>query len=714
MKQFSKEDVLDLLNNKKPILLKMKDRNHLITELEDIAKEITIASKCRIWFYDKETKGFKSDGLHLSRKDYSNLVIQSYNTKTRLIINSIHEKSIYKGALHPNDMESLKDVIIYPISKEDNKIIAIIQLSIYQSVIYQFIKDDFAHLELFHEFFLYCFKDEELAVQNIEDILQIKIKELQDLNSNKQSSTKANIDYFEDIIVELHNPLNKILGDKRVEELRKNTQKSKKKIESKNRYFAEMVHELRTPLNAILGFAELLKSDENNKDKIEYLSTILSGGNGMLEIINDILDSSKADNEDIEYSEFSPIDEFELMANLFTSRMHKKHIDFSIFIDPLLPSMIRADKRKIKQILTNIIGNAIKFTLYNGSIDLNIIFNQKNNKIVFSVKDTGMGIDKDRQKAIFNPFEQETKDTSNKFGGTGLGLNISQKFVSILGGELKVKSIKGEGAEFYFSLDCIKLDENLEYVLYLESIKKIKLGIFISQKYSNSLRLLKMYYKRLEIKNIELYSTSRDISTNIENLICSIDNFDKLNIEALTLNKTNIIILRKNFLESIDAYNKNITILTLPLSIKKLYNSILNSNKFIIKNNIIELKQIHKLVAVIDDNDLNVKYLKLILERLGATVIVGYDGEDAVKLYNNTKEKIDMFFIDEFMQKMNGTEAVQNIIKLAKEKDTTPPPFIGISGSTTIDEIDRMRKSGFNYIMSKPFSNETIQKHYYR
>ena len=111
--------------------------------------------------------------------------------------------------------------------------------------------------------------------------------------------------------------------------------------------------------------------------------------------------------------------------------------------------------------------------------------------------------------------------------------------------------------------------------------------------------------------------------------------------------------------------------------------------------------------------DLNVKYLKLILERLGANVIVGYDGEDAIDLYNNTKNKIDIFFIDEFMQKMNGTDAVQTIIKLAKDANQTPPPFVGISGSNTIDEIQRMRDGGFDYIMSKPFSNETIKKYYY-
>ena len=710
MRPLSKEDVAKFLNQKKIIFSKVKDKNSLIGDLENIATDITIADKCRIWLYNNDKKEFISDDLNLSRKDYSNLVIQSYNTKTKLIINSINEKYIYQGSLHQNDMESIKDVMIYPIVGKDNKIIAIVQLSIHQNVPYQFVKNDFLFLKLFAEFFLYCFKDEKLILQDMEDILQLKIKELQESNFNKNTSLEPNTKYFDDIIVELYEPLNRVLGQTRVNQLKENSQRSKKKIESQNRYFAEMVHELRTPLNAILGFAELLKSDEKNDEKIDYLSTILSGGNGMLEIINDILDSSKADNEDIEYSEFSPIDEFELMANLFTSRMHKKHIDFSIFIDPLLPSIIKADKRKIKQILTNIIGNAVKFTPYNGSIDLNIIFNQKSNKISFSVKDSGIGIDEDRQKAIFNPFEQETKDTSNEFGGTGLGLNISQKFVSILGGELKLKSKKGEGAEFYFSLDCIKLGSNEKQIMELENIKKIKLGIFVSQNYSNSFRLLKRYYERLEINSVEVYSDAKEISKDIGSLICSIDNFSKINIDSFDLNSTKIILFRKNFLENIEIYDKNIILLTLPLSIKKFYDSILNQNS--VKNKI-EVKKVNKLVAVIDDNDLNVKYLKLILERLGATVIVGYDGEDAIKIYNSTKDKIDMFFIDEFMQKMNGTEAVQKIIQLAKDKNQTLPPFVGISGSNTIDEIKRMRENGFNYIMSKPFFSETIKKHYY-
>jgi len=710
MRTWSQYDIAKFLNKKKVIFSKVKNKSSLIADFESVVLDITVADKCRIWMYNEKKKSFISENLKLSRKNYSNLVIQSYNTKTRLIINSVNDKAIYQGSLHENDMESIKDVMIYPIIGEDNKIIAIVQLSIYQNVFYQFIKDDFLYLDLFAEFFIRCFKDDKIVLEDMEEILQLKIKELQESNNNQATSLELNAKYFEDIIVELHDPLNRVLGNKRVAELRDTTIKSKKKIESKNRYFAEMVHELRTPLNAILGFAELLKSDEKNNEKIDYLSTILSGGDGMLEIINDILDSSKADNENIEYSEFSPIDEFELIANLFTSRMHKKHIDFNIFIDPLLPSMIKADKRKIKQILTNIIGNAVKFTPYNGSINLNILHEQKSNKISFSVKDSGIGIDKDRQDAIFNPFEQESENTSNEFGGTGLGLNISQKFVSILGGELKVNSKKGEGAEFYFSLDCIQLESSLNHILDIKDIKKIKLGFFISKNYNNSLKLLQRYLDRLNISNIEVYSNADNISKDIDSLICSIDNFENLNIKSFDLNKTNIILFRKNFLDNIEIYDKNITLLTLPLSIKKFYNSILKKNSI---SKINKIKQVKKLVAVVDDNDLNVKYLKLILERLGATVIVGYDGEDAIKLFNNTKEKIDIFFIDEFMQKMNGTEAVQQIISLSKKLNQTPPPFVGISGSNTIDEIQRMRENGFDHIMSKPFSNKTIQKHYY-
>ncbi|WP_051145048.1 ATP-binding protein [Thiomicrorhabdus sp. Kp2] len=222
--------------------------------------------------------------------------------------------------------------------------------------------------------------------------------------------------------------------------------------QAKGAFLANMSHEIRTPLNAILGFIGLLKDKTHDEESTKYLDTIDNSSHSLLGIINDILDFSKIESGklNIDPVVFNPIKEFSSTADLFRARCSEKQLTFSIELSETLPNGLKCDVLRIKQVLSNLISNAIKFTDSHKSIYLEISY--AHGYLHFSVKDQGIGISKEAQEHIFEAFAQAETSTTRKYGGTGLGLAISAKLVQMLGGELHVESTLGKGSRFYFSV----------------------------------------------------------------------------------------------------------------------------------------------------------------------------------------------------------------------------------------------------------------------
>ncbi len=221
---------------------------------------------------------------------------------------------------------------------------------------------------------------------------------------------------------------------------------------SKSRFLANMSHEIRTPLNGIMGFIELLQRQETDPKKIDYLDIIQNSSKSLLVVINDILDLSKIEggNMQIETIDFDLEQDLHELFSFFKSIADTNNIRLNFEYPSALTTHVHTDPLRLKQVLSNLISNAIKFSPQDSAVTITL--HREGEIIHISIQDEGIGISEEAQQRIFNPFEQAEISTTRNYGGTGLGLSISKKLIELLGGEIQVESRLGEGSRFSFSL----------------------------------------------------------------------------------------------------------------------------------------------------------------------------------------------------------------------------------------------------------------------
>lgn len=341
---------------------------------------------------------------------------------------------------------------------------------------------------------------EETQAQSEE--LQVQHSELENLNTELEAQTQKLQASEEELKVQQEELMqtnteleerSKLLEEKnhliaeRNSEIQKKAEELELSTKYKSEFLANMSHELRTPLNSILLLSRLMaeNSDDNlNEDQIESAKVIQSSGTSLLTLIDEILDLAKIESGkmSLEYEEVALDNVLKDLKNLMGPIAKNKGIDFNINIENNLAKTIETDRLRLDQVLRNLLSNAIKFTK-EGSVDLSIKQDPKNEDfVIFSVKDTGIGIPEDKQMVIFEAFQQADGSTQRKFGGTGLGLSISREIAKLLGGELVLESDVNEGSEFSLiipkdeksKINKLQKDEVLDQVIREEEVEEVK------------------------------------------------------------------------------------------------------------------------------------------------------------------------------------------------------------------------------------------------
>jgi signal transduction histidine kinase len=233
-------------------------------------------------------------------------------------------------------------------------------------------------------------------------------------------------------------------------------EKAEQTSKYKSEFLSSMSHEIRTPLNAIIGLADILLKRNPREEQIKIFRMLKNSGDNLLTIVNDILDFSKVEAGKMELEEtvFNLIETGKEVVQLFHEKAENKKIKLLFEANSDLPAMIMGDQGKIRQVLTNLVSNSIKFTS-TGHVDMSIQLVNKEDKrytILFSVSDTGIGIEADKLSLIFESFAQAGQDTARKYGGTGLGLAIVKRLINLMGSEIYVESEPGNGSRFFFTL----------------------------------------------------------------------------------------------------------------------------------------------------------------------------------------------------------------------------------------------------------------------
>ena len=504
---------------------------------------------------------------------------------------------------------------------------------------------------------------------------------------------------------------------------------------AKSTFLSNMSHDIRTPMNAIIGFATLAVSNIDNKTRVQdYLSKILSSGNHLLSLINDILDMSRIESGKIhlEETEVNLSEVLHDLKTIISGQIHAKQLELYMDAMDIVDEDVYCDKTRLNQVLLNLLSNAIKFTPAGGTVSVRIRQFQGTKKgrsmYEIRVKDTGIGMSREFAQRIFDPFERERTSTVSRTQGTGLGMAITKNIVDMMGGMIEVQTEKGSGTEFIVRLDLrIQAEhQRMEKIVELEGLKAlvvdddfntcdsvtkmlVKVGMRSEWTLSGKEAVLRarqslelgdafhtyiIDWRLPDMNGIEVTRQIRSLGDDTPIIILTAYDWSDIEVEARAAGVTAFCSkpmfmsdLRETLLNAIGQKQNNRTD-TIPASVNADF-----------KN---------KQILLVEDNELNSEIAVEILKEYGFRVDTAENGVEAVeRIRNSTPGEYDLVLMDVQMPVMNGYEATHQIRSLDN------PELAGITIlAMTANAFDEDRKkaleAGMNGFLSKPIIIEEL------
>jgi PAS domain S-box-containing protein len=494
---------------------------------------------------------------------------------------------------------------------------------------------------------------------------------------------------------------------------------------AKSEFLATMSHEIRTPMNGVLGFAQLLQQSPLTSQQADFVASIRSSAESLLNVINDVLDFSKIESGymTIERAPFSLELCLEEAIETVAMAAGEKGLDLAARVDPAVPAGVIGDALRVRQVLVNLLGNAVKFTSH-GEISLEVSVEAgTRDGVRFSVRDTGIGIPVSKLESLFQPFHQVDGSTARKYGGTGLGLAICRRLVRLMGGEISAASVPGRGAELSFVIPLPPSSGEARSAHSMQVPALVSRRAFVADAHPLSRSVIREMLERwgMDVRaGDSLREAAREgWSPNVVLLDCDVPLGESIDaVRALAASGSTILLMCSSGrgAKLREAYGAAVAATLLkPLKVSPLFNLLVSHAEHAGGRSVSRSRMVAPILVgnrplrllLVEDNAVNRKLALAALAQLGCSADVAQNGREAIRAVKATR--YDAIFMDVQMPGMDGLEATRAIRVWESDAGARPARIVALTANVLSGDRENCLRAGMDDYLPKPLRLDALR-----